>query len=97
MKIYSIAEEFGPFYCEKAHFLNFLRGSYFWGSAASLIFAVVSDKFGRRTMLMISCPLIFLGAIILTFSTNIWMACSGLFIIGVGCSGSYKMTVLLIT
>ena len=31
ISVYSLAEEFGPFYCERAHLLNFMRGIFFLG------------------------------------------------------------------
>lgn len=45
----------------------------------------ISDNYGRKLSIVIAAILTLAGIVILSVSVNIYMACLGLFISGIGC------------
>ena len=87
VQIYSVDQQFGPFFCEKANIIYALRTASFIGFFLSFVLSSLSDRIGRKSTLMLSIGIHLLGTLILAFSFHISMVGLGLFLMGFGCVG----------
>lgn len=66
---------------------------FFMGQIAQLIFGILSDRFGRLTILRIGFPLYIVSGVIAAFSPNLSVMFAARFIAGMGASAVFSTTI----
>src|SRR5688572_7652774 len=66
---------------------------FFMGQIAQLIFGVLSDRFGRLTILRIGFPLYIVGGIVAAFAPSLGVMFAARFVAGMGAAGVMTTTI----
>jgi MFS family permease len=89
-------QSLGHLYVKKNRKLGYIKSSVYLGGLVGLIFfSFIMDNQGRRTSMLSSWGATTFGSFLITFSSNIYIICLGLFLTGASLS-AIRLTISII-